>query len=133
MNDEIQHEAWSVREGPELLDAVRHGNVPEVLRRLEQGLSSNWQDTEGCSALFHAVHRRQWAVVDALLARGASIDLPDFRDWTPLFWAAFNGHGDIVTFLIGRGADPDVPTADGRMAPVLGRLQRSHGGCPPPY
>ncbi|NMG29942.1 ankyrin repeat domain-containing protein [Aromatoleum evansii] len=125
MNDDVHHEAWGDRVGPELLDAVRHGNVPEVLRRLEEGLPSDWQDTEGCSLVFLAAFHRRWDIVDALLAHGASIDLPDRRGWTPLFWAAFNGHADIVSFLIGRGADPDLRTEDGEW-PLFWAVYKGH-------
>lgn len=125
MSDDVNHDAWSDQVGPELLEAVRCGDVPEVLRWLKEGLSPNWQDTEGCSLVLLAVYHRQWAVVDTLLARGASVDLPDFRGWTPLFWAAFNGHADIVTFLIGRGADPDVRTADGEW-PLFWAVYKGH-------
>jgi len=125
MNDEINHEAWRDRVRREVLDAVRQGNVREVQRRLEEGLPSNWQDTEGCSLVFLAAFHRQWDVVDALLAHGASIDLPDRRGWTPLFWAAFNGHADIVSFLIGRGADPDLRTEDGEW-PLFWAVYKGH-------
>lgn len=125
MNDEINHEAWGGRVGPELLDSVRHGNVREVLRRLEEGLSCNWQDKEGCSLVFVAAFHRQWCVIDTLLAHGASVDLPDRRGWTPLFWATFNGHADIVTALIGRGANPDVRTTDGEW-PLFWAVYKGH-------
>ena len=52
MHDDIHHEAWRDRVTPELLDAVRQGNVPEVRRRLDDGLPANWQDAEGCSLIF---------------------------------------------------------------------------------
>jgi hypothetical protein len=125
MSDDVSHEAWRDRVDPALLDAVRQGNVPEVLRGLEDGLPANWQDTEGCSLIFHAVYHRQWAVIDSLLAHGALIDLTDRRGWTPLFWAVFNGHADIVSFLIGRGANPDVRTEDGEW-PLFWAVYKGH-------
>ncbi|NMG14858.1 ankyrin repeat domain-containing protein [Aromatoleum bremense] len=125
MNDMADKGPMAAHLEQALLDAVRTGNAQEVLRRLDDGLSFAWRDAEGCSALFHAVYRRQWKVVDALLARGASIDLPDFRGWTPLFWAAFNGHADIVMFLISRGADPDVRTAEGEW-PLFWAVYKGH-------
>ncbi|WP_232299392.1 ankyrin repeat domain-containing protein [Azoarcus sp. CIB] len=67
----------------------------------------------GGHLIFLAAFHRQWAVIDNLLAHGASVDLPDRRGWTPLFWAAFKGHADIVSFLIGRGPNPDVRNSDG--------------------
>lgn len=77
MHDDVHHEAWRDRVAPELLDAVRQGKIPEVLRWLEDGLPADWQDTEGCSLIFLAAYHRRWAVIDGLLAHGASVDLPD--------------------------------------------------------
>jgi hypothetical protein len=64
-----------------LLDAVRSGDAPGVLRCLDDGASIALRDGKGCGALFHTVFQRQWAVVDTLLARGADIDLPEHRGW----------------------------------------------------
>lgn len=125
MSDDIPYEAWGDRVDPALLEAVRDGNVPEVLRWLEDGLPANWQDTEGCSLIFLAAYHRQWAVIDSLLAHGASVDLPDRMGWTPLFWAAFNSHADIVSFLIGRGANPDARTNDGEW-PLFWAVYKGH-------
>ena len=125
MHDDVHHEAWRDRVAPELLDAVRQGKIPEVLRWLEDGLPADWQDTEGCSLIFLAAYHRRWAVIDGLLAHGASVDLPDRRGWTPLFWAAFNGHADIVSFLIGRGANPDVRNEDGEW-PLFWAVYKGH-------
>lgn len=129
MHDDVHHEAWRDRVAPELLDAVRQGKIPEVLRWLEDGLPADWQDTEGCSLIFLAAYHRRWAVIDGLLAHGASVDLPDRRGWTPLFWAAFNGHADIVSFLIGRGANPDVRNEDGEW-PLFWAVYGAHSSCP---
>lgn len=95
-----------------LLDAMDAEDVAGVLRCLDQRLSIDWRNAEGCGALFLAAYRRQWSIIDALLARGADIDLPDRKGWTPLFWAAFNGHADIVASLVARGADPNRRTLD---------------------
>jgi len=93
-----------------LLGAIRRGDVPGVLRCMDEGASIAWRDGKGFGALFHAVFQRQWEVVDALLARGADIDLPEHQGWTPLFWASFNGYADIVGQLIARGADANAVT-----------------------
>lgn len=125
MNDDMKDEARGNQAGQALHDAIRYGDVMEVLRRLEEGVSYDWQDTEGCSLVFIAAYHRQWAVIDALRARGASVDLPDRRGWTPLFWAAFNGHADIVAALIERGADLDIHTSEGEW-PLFWAVYKGH-------
>ncbi|WP_232299470.1 hypothetical protein [Azoarcus sp. CIB] len=47
MHYDIQHKARRDRAAPKLLDAVRQGKVPEVLRWQEDGLPVASQDTEG--------------------------------------------------------------------------------------
>ena len=95
------------------LRAVQRGDVEGVRALLEAGTAADWRDGDGCSLVFHAIFRRQFAVAEVLLAHGADIDLTDRHSWTPLFWAAFNGHADVVGFLLAHGAEADAPTREG--------------------
>lgn len=98
------------------LDALHAGDLSAVERSLQSGVSSNWRDVDGCSALFYALERRSWAIAKSLLAHGADINATDAEGWTPLFWAAFNGYADVVSFLIAHRADPNIKTKDGEWA-----------------
>ncbi|KAK3266631.1 hypothetical protein CYMTET_24756, partial [Cymbomonas tetramitiformis] len=59
-------------------------------------------------------------VVEALLAKGAQVDLADKVDLanengcTPLYMAAFNGHNEVVEALLAKGAQVDLADEDGR-------------------
>ena len=108
-----------------LIDAIRSGDVATVMRCLDGTTLVHWRDANGCSGLFHAVFNRKWPVVEALLARGADIDLADHKGWTPLFWAAFNGHADIVGPLIAMGADANKATLEGDL-PLFMSAYKGH-------
>lgn len=82
------------------LDAIHEGDLNQVRRGLEHGVSGDWRDPDGTSALFYALYRRDWTIAEALLAHGADINAPDEKGWTPLFWAASSGYTDIVAFLV---------------------------------
>lgn len=107
------------------LDALHEGDLDGVRRCLNAGMPSTWQDVDGCSALFYALHRRHWTIAETLLAHGADINAPDAKGWTPLFWAAFSGHTDVVSFLVDHHADPNVKTAEGEWA-LLWSIPEGH-------
>lgn len=61
----------------------------------------------GKTLLFTASRKGDFAVVEALVLRGAAVDEVDDAGSTPLFVAAKNGHAEVVEILLARGADVD--------------------------
>lgn len=57
-----------------------------------------------CSALMWAAFAGQTAVVQQLIAMGATVDNPAGKQLTPLMWAAGQGHPAVVKQLIAAGA-----------------------------
>ena len=66
-----------------------------------------WASQEGQTALTLAAEMGKVAVVDALIAGGASLELRNKFDNTPLFMAASGGHEMIVDKLLRAGASVD--------------------------
>ena len=63
------------------------------------------------------------AMVDLLLAAGATPDLPDGNGYTPLHVAAANGLVPAVKALLAKGARPDAASKDGK-TPLSVALER---------
>ena len=76
------------------------------------------------AALHAAVARGDAAMVELLLARGATVDLPQQQGITPLHGAAGAGRADIVELLKRAGADPRLKDEAGRNA---AEHARQHG------
>ncbi|KAK3237557.1 hypothetical protein CYMTET_52372, partial [Cymbomonas tetramitiformis] len=58
--------------------------------------------------LYAAASNGQKEVVEALLAKGAQVDLADKEGMTPLYRAAYNGHKEVVEALLAKGAQVDL-------------------------
>ena len=59
----------------------------------------------GMTALMFASREGCLECVEAMLAKGAAIDLPDPEGVTPLLWAIWNTRFDVAKYLIERGAN----------------------------
>ncbi|MDN5247548.1 MAG: ankyrin repeat domain-containing protein [Wolbachia endosymbiont of Tyrophagus putrescentiae] len=99
--DEGEHEEWNGVEFDvnHLFEVVDEDNI-KLKRTLLHLAAAN-----GCTK-----------IVDALLARGAKVDLVDKDRWTPLHWAAEKGHTETVNALLAKGADPLLKNNDGKTA-----------------
>lgn len=65
------------------------------------------------------------AIVEALLAAGAPVNVPHQGGGTPLHTAAFTGDAAVARMLLDRGADPLLRTDDGKTAIDIAR-ERGH-------
>lgn len=76
----------------------------------------------GMTALHYAVRDGHTAIVAALLAAGADVDLPTGGDGsTPLLIATINGRYDLGLYLLDQGADPNIASEDG-VAPLYATI-----------
>jgi uncharacterized protein len=74
-------------------------------------------DADGLTALMKAAARADTPAVQALLAKGANVNLQtEGTRLTALMCAAYFGHTGIVTTLLARGAKPDLKDASGASA-----------------
>jgi ankyrin repeat protein len=79
----------------------------------------------GNTALMMAAFKHNRAAADALVAKGAAVNLPG---WTPLHYAAASGDDDIGAMLLGRGAGIDAPSprASGAYTPLMMAAREGH-------
>jgi ankyrin repeat protein len=68
-------------------------------------------------ALHLAAEQGDLALVELLLAAGATVDARDANAETPLYRAVVADHPDVVERLLAAGADPTLRTAHGGRSP----------------
>ena len=73
----------------------------------------NAKSGNGVTAMQHAAQEGHTAVVDLLLAAGASVNACPLSNATALYNAANGGHLDVVQRLVTTGADVDLRTSSG--------------------
>ena len=122
----------------ELLQAVREGEVEDVLRLLSQGARVDATDSTGETPLHYAATRGKTDIAELLIAHGADVNARDAMDQTPLHYAAiWIGGTEASQLLIAHGADVNARDKDGktplamaeeRINDDLSKLLRRHGG-----
>ncbi len=115
----------------ELIDAIKRGDIERVKAMVtESPRLVDARGVDGQSVILTAVYHRQKAVIDLLVARGATLTLAEASaagefdrvvrllagspeavneygtdGWTPLHLAAFFGHSQVAELLLAHGAD----------------------------
>ncbi|MCS6787484.1 MAG: ankyrin repeat domain-containing protein [Thiobacillaceae bacterium] len=94
----------------ELLEAARAGDTARLTALLAAGVSPDWADENGMTALMAAAQVGQLEAVQALIAAGADVNRRDAREFTALFYAVHNpeldcGFAPVVQALVDAGAD----------------------------
>ncbi|CAK9078907.1 unnamed protein product [Durusdinium trenchii] len=74
------------------------------VERLPMLLEAGADDLAGITALHLASRNGHLAMVDALLAQRAEVNVADLEGVTPLHWAAQQGHSEVVMALLKAGA-----------------------------
>jgi ankyrin repeat protein len=112
----------------EMLSAVLAGDEHAVGALLDadpQLCNLTDRSPERLSVLHHAAGRGQLAIVELLLAAGATVDRRSHDGSTPLHAAAAGGHLEVVRTLLTAGADPAALTNSGR-SPWSAANHRGH-------
>ncbi|KAK9291445.1 hypothetical protein L1049_019393 [Liquidambar formosana] len=104
--------------GTELkMDAIhafaREGEVENLLKCVESGVSVNLKDSEGRTPLHWAVDRGHLNITELLVSRSADINAKDDEGQTPLHYAAVCDREAIAEFLVKHNAAADVKDNDG--------------------
>jgi len=102
----------------------RHAALAHRLLQAGADVDARADNPQRVAALHAAVARGDAAMVELLLARGATVDLPQQQGITPLHGAAGAGRADIVALLRRAGADPQRRDDQGRDA---AEHARQHG------
>jgi hypothetical protein len=97
------------------LQAARLGDRAAVLAMLDAPVKANIdaQDGRGNTALAIAVARRDAALADALIDRGAGLEVRNRDRWTPLFHAVSRGDIPMIQKLLDKGARTDLRDGGG--------------------
>lgn len=84
--------------------AIEGGDMPALLRAIEDGAYVNIHNAAGWTPLIFATAMGDVAAVQSLLQRGAEPDRQENDGWTALMFAASNGNEKLVTTLLQAGA-----------------------------
>ena len=99
-----------------LISAARSGDVAKIRELATSGADLNAAGgVNGWTPLMHAVHTNQPGSVQALLDKGASVDL-HAGGTTALIMASGYGYTDIVKILLEHGANSRAIARDGTTA-----------------
>src|SRR5579872_4245316 len=99
-----------------LITAARSGDVATINKLAVSGADLNAPGgVNGWTPLMHAVHTNQPGSVEALLNKGANVDLRA-DGTTALIMAAGYGYARIVNILLQHGADPKATARNGKNA-----------------
>jgi ankyrin repeat protein len=100
-------------------DAARRGDVTAVRTLASQGADVNASLGDGMTGLHWAAERGDEAMVNVLLATGASVaGRTRIGDYTPLHLAARSGSGAVVAALLKAGAKADLSTSTSGVQPI---------------
>ena len=102
----------------------QHGELARRLLDAGADVDARADNPQRVAALHAAVARGNAPMVQELLKRGATVDLPQQQGITPLHAAAGAGRVDLVELLRGAGADPGRQDEAGRDA---AEHARQHG------
>ncbi|KAF2299301.1 hypothetical protein GH714_031416 [Hevea brasiliensis] len=108
------------------MDAIhafaREGDLKNLLKCIETGVSANLKDSEGRTPLHWAVDRGHLNVVEVLVERNSDINAKDNEGQTPLHYAAVCEREAIAEFLVKQNADASLKDNDGKSAHDLCEL-----------
>ncbi|CAJ2658751.1 unnamed protein product [Trifolium pratense] len=107
--DELQHDAdvaATIDPGVRLMYSANEGDIDGIREVLESGVSVNFIDVDGRTALHIAACQGLTHVVELLLEKGADLDPKDRWGSTPLADAIFYKNNDVIKLLENHGAKP---------------------------
>src|SRR5262245_28345330 len=96
---------------PEVLAAVKAGNVATVRALLARKADVNATEPDGTSALHWAVRAGDKSSTELLLRAGARVDAANRYGVTALSLAARTGRGDLIELLLTSGASVNTAEA----------------------
>lgn len=99
--------------------AAFKGHEPLVRLHLDKGVPADTRpNTYSKTPLQHAACSGHTSILELLLSRGATVDMPCASQHTALHFAALNGHSSAVNALLRHGANVQVRNSAG-LTPLL--------------
>jgi serine/threonine-protein phosphatase 6 regulatory ankyrin repeat subunit B len=103
---------------PEMLTALKRGNLPKVKSLVIRGENPAMVDLDGRNGITIAARNGNYDILDYLLQVNTPIDHQDKIGNTALFWATEDGDYDMVAYLLDKGASIDIRNGRG-LTPVM--------------
>ena len=94
---------FRVRFGTSLEDAVIHGDLKLVERKIKRGADLNWRDKNGNTLLHLAISFGCTEIAIRLIESGVPLEAENRLKITPLSAAAFHGNIQIIDRLLAMG------------------------------
>jgi uncharacterized protein len=110
---------WAQSQKGSLADLIEQGNRKAALARIRAGTDVNEAQPDGTRPIHWAVYKVDYAILDALIAKKAKVDVTNEFGSTPLGEAAKLGDARMVKALLSAGARPDLPSQDGETPLML--------------
>lgn len=104
-----------------LMLAARDGSTRSAALLVNAGAKTYLRNAFGDDALLLATFAGHEAIVDILLAKGASLSTNPHA-WTPLHYAAYAGHTRLVVKFLALGAQVNSVTANGLTALMIASM-----------
>ncbi|XP_022138230.1 acyl-CoA-binding domain-containing protein 1-like [Momordica charantia] len=98
---------------------AREGELENLLKCVENGVSVNTKDSEGRTPLHWAVDRGHSNVVELLVSKNADIDVKDVDGQTPLHYAVVCDREAIAEHLVKNNANINEKDNDGNSPSAL--------------
>lgn len=111
--DEKRKEESAVKLKPELIDAVKKGDLEKTKKLVTQGVDVNVVDQDGESILMLGILGKYNQIAAYLIEKGANVNFKDKNFSTPLMAAANTGDIVLIKLLVSKGAIVDKLDKDG--------------------
>jgi ankyrin repeat protein len=103
---------------PEIVQAIRAGDVPRVKSLLIQGENPNLSDFDGQNGIIIAARNADYAMIDYLIELEVPVNAADNIGSSALHWVSEGGDYDMAAYLLENGADVDQRNGRG-LTPVM--------------
>lgn len=91
-----------------IVDAAFCGDIQNVQKLLNQGVSANSKTNFGETALMYSSLKGHIEIVKLLIENGADVNARSRDGSTALMDASWGGHVEVVKLLLIKGADPNI-------------------------
>jgi len=105
--------------GESLANLIEARNRKAALDRIRAGADVNQAQPDGTRPIHWAVHRVDYELLEALIARKANVNVRNEFGATPIAQAAEVADARMVKMLLDAGAEPEGANADGQTALML--------------